>query len=90
MPPPEIAGETLQQYVGQYKSTHGPEVEITLEDGKLFARPGGDVVRLWPLDQMTFKPAGFDGAFVIFRVEDHKTMGLTFVQEGHENEFDKL
>ena len=89
-PTPEIAVETLQKYVGQYKSKRGPEVEITLEDGKLFARPGSDVVRLWPLDQITFKPAAFDGASVIFRVEDDKTMGLTFVQDGHENEFTKV
>ncbi|HYK22118.1 MAG TPA: VOC family protein, partial [Pyrinomonadaceae bacterium] len=75
MPPPGIAVETLQKYVGKYESTHGPEVEITLEDGKLFARPGSHVVRLWPLDQTTFKPAAFDGAFVIFRLEGDKTMG---------------
>jgi catechol 2,3-dioxygenase-like lactoylglutathione lyase family enzyme len=90
MPPPEISYDTLQKYVGGYTSGHGPRVEITVEDGKLFARPGSDVVRLWPLDQTTFTPAAFDGAFVIFRVEDGETVGLTFVQDGHENEFRKL
>jgi catechol 2,3-dioxygenase-like lactoylglutathione lyase family enzyme len=87
-PPPEIAIETLQAYEGKYKSGHEPEVEMTINNGKLFARPGNqEQVRLWPLDQTTFKPAAFDGAKVIFHVEDAKTVGLTFIQDGHETEF---
>jgi catechol 2,3-dioxygenase-like lactoylglutathione lyase family enzyme len=89
--PPAVALETLQSYAGKYKSAHGPEVAITVENGKLFAKPGSQqLVGLWPLDQTTFKPAAFDGAKVIFLVEDGKTVGLTFVQDGHENEFKKI
>ena len=88
--PPEIDIETLQSYVGRYKSEHGPEVEISIKDGRLFAAPGAQqLVSLWPLDQTTFKPVAFDGATVIFNVEDGKAVGLTFVQDGHRNEFSR-
>src|SRR5205085_9194479 len=85
-PPPEIALETLQSYAGNYRCAHGPEVEILVEEGKLFARPGNqELVTLWPLDQTRFKPAAFDGAMVVFHIT-----GLTFVQDGHETNFEKL
>lgn len=90
-PPPEVAVETLKSYAGNYKSTDGPEVEITVENGKLFARPGNqELVSLWPLDQTTFKPAAFDGAKVVFRLEDDKSVALTFIQDGHETEFKRI
>ncbi len=89
-PPPEIDLETLQSYAGKYKGTHGPEVEMMVKDGRLFARPGRqEPLSLWPLDQTTFKPMAFDGATIIFIVEDGKTAGLTFIQDGHENHLDK-
>ncbi|HJP94144.1 MAG TPA: VOC family protein [Pyrinomonadaceae bacterium] len=84
-PPPAIALETLQRYVGKYRCAQGPEVEIIVNEGKLFARPGNqELVTLWPLDQTRFKPAAFDGALVIFH-----DVGLTFVQDGHETYFQK-
>lgn len=84
-PPPEIDVETLQSYAGSYKGAHGPEVEVTVKDGKLFVRPGSQQpMSLWPLDQTTFKPIAFDGATITFKVENDKTAGLTFIQDGHE------
>jgi catechol 2,3-dioxygenase-like lactoylglutathione lyase family enzyme len=85
-PPPEVDLGTLQSYVGRYRSAHGPEVEILVNEGKLFARPGNqEFVMLWPLDETRFKPAAFDGAMIVFHVT-----GLTFVQDGHETYFQKL
>lgn len=90
-PPPEIDVETLQSYAGKYKGTHGPEVEMTVKDGRLFARPGSqEPISLWPLDQTTFKPMAFDGATIIFIVEAGKTVGLTFIQDSHENHLDRI
>jgi catechol 2,3-dioxygenase-like lactoylglutathione lyase family enzyme len=90
-PPPEIGLETLQSYVGRYKGEGGPEVEITVKDGRLFAAPGAqEPISLWPLNHTTFKPIAFDGATVIFNVEGSKTVGLTFVQDGHRNELRRL
>src|SRR6185503_8503122 len=39
VPPPEIDAATLQSYVGKYKGDPGPELAITLKEGKLFAAP---------------------------------------------------
>lgn len=90
-PPPDIDLATLQSYAGKYKAERGPEIEITVKDGKLFAAPGAqEPVSLWPLDQHTFKPIAFDGATVIFHAEDGNTAGLTFIQDGHKNEFKRL
>jgi catechol 2,3-dioxygenase-like lactoylglutathione lyase family enzyme len=90
-PPPEINVETLQSYAGKYKGTHGPEVEMMVQDGRLFVRPGSqEPLSLWPLDETTFKPMAFDGATIIFNVEAGKTVGLTFIQDGHENHLDKI
>ena len=90
-PPPEIDVETLQSYAGRYKGTHGPEVEMMVKDGRLFVRPGSqEPMSLWPLDQRTFKPMAFDGATIIFNVADGKTVGLTFIQDGHENALQRI
>ena len=90
-PPPEISIETLQSYAGRYKGEHGPDVEITFKDGRLFAAPGAqEPLSLWPLDQRTFRPIAFDGATVIFNVEGGQTTGLTFVQDGCRNELRRV
>ncbi len=90
-PPPEIDLATLQSYAGKYKGEHGLEVEMTVKDGKLFAAAGAqEPVSLWPLDQITFKPIAFDGATVIFNVQDGTTTGITFIQDGHRNELKRL
>ena len=90
-PPPEIDIETLQSYTGRYKGEHGPDVEITFKDGRLYAAPGAqEPLSLWPLDQRTFKPIAFDNAMITFNVEDNKPVGLTFVQDGCRNELQRL
>jgi catechol 2,3-dioxygenase-like lactoylglutathione lyase family enzyme len=90
-PPPDVSLQTLQSYVGMYKGIHGPEVEMTVKDGRLFVTPGDQqTMSLWPLDQQTFKPIAFDGAKVIFDVKDGKTVGLTFIQNGIKMEFERV
>ena len=87
VPPPEVPLGTLESYAGKYRSEHGPDVEITVKDGTLFAAPGGQQpLSLWPLDHVTFKPIAFDGSKVTFNVENGKTVGLTFEQDGHKIE----
>ena len=90
-PPPEVDAETLQSYAGKYGGEHVPEVEITINDGRLFAAPGAQQpLSLWPLDQRTFKPIAFDGSKVTFNVKDGKTIGLTFEQDGCKTEMKRL
>lgn len=89
--PPEIDAETLQSYTGTYRSEHGPDVEITCKDGRLFASPGAQSpLSLWPLDQRTFKPLAFDGASVTFNIEDGKAASVTFEQDGYKTEMKRL
>jgi len=87
VPPPEVPLETLESYAGRYRGEPGPDVEITVKDGRLFAAPGAQQpLSLWPLDQRTFKPIAFDGSKVTFNVENGKTVGLTFEQDGCKTE----
>ena len=75
-PAPEVDLATLQSYAGKYRGDQGPEVEMTVKDGKLFAKPAHQQpMSLWPLDQTTFKPILIEGATIIFDSD-----GLTFIQ----------
>lgn len=90
-PPPEVAIETLQSYAGKYRGEPGPEVEMTIKDGRLFVKPGNQQpMSLWPLDQTTFKPIAFEGATITFNVENGQTVGLTFVQNGVKMELKRV
>jgi catechol 2,3-dioxygenase-like lactoylglutathione lyase family enzyme len=83
---PEVDVETLQRYVGKYQAENGPEVEMTLNEGRLFAAPGNQQpMSLWPLDQNTFKPIAFEGATITFNAT-----GLTFIQNKVEMKFKKV
>lgn len=77
-PPPEVDAATLQSYVGKYRGEPGPEINITLKDGKLAAAGGGGSTTLMPLDQQTFRPAEFAGMRITFKVEGGKVTGLDF------------
>lgn len=75
--PVEVDEKTLQSHVGKY--TGEPEIEfnVTLNDGKLFAAPGGQQpLRLMAVDQHTFRPIAFDNyGIVSFNVEAGRTTG---------------
>ncbi|HEX6649285.1 MAG TPA: VOC family protein [Pyrinomonadaceae bacterium] len=83
---PEVDVDVLQGYVGKYQAENGPEVEMTLKEGRLFAAPGNQQpMSLWPLDQNTFKPIAFEGATITFNAT-----GLTFIQNKVKMEFKKV
>ncbi|HWS56431.1 MAG TPA: ankyrin repeat domain-containing protein [Pyrinomonadaceae bacterium] len=80
-PPPEVPAATLESYVGKYKGDPGPEVAITLKDGKLSATPAGQrPLVLMAVDQTTFRPAAFDGVTFTFNVEGGKVTGAALKQ----------
>ena len=80
-PPPEVDAATLQSYVGKYKGEPGPEISITLKDGKLVGTGGsGPALTLMAIDQKTFRPVEFDGITLTFNVEGGKVTGLNFKQ----------
>jgi ankyrin repeat protein len=79
-PPPEVDAGVLQSYVGKYKGDPGPEISITLKDGRLVGTGSGGPLTLFPLDQTTFRPAEFDGLTFTFKVEAGKVTGIDFKQ----------
>jgi ankyrin repeat protein len=79
-PPPVVDAATLQSYVGKYKGEPGPEISISLKDGKLIGTGGGGPLNLMALDQKTFRPVEFDGLTFTFNVEGGKVTGLNFKQ----------
>ena len=67
VPPPAVAAEKLQSYVGKYREETGTEVAITLTEGKLSAFPTGQrPFVLIPLDDSNFRPLAFDGIVIHF------------------------
>ncbi len=80
-PPATIPEAVLQSYVGKYKGDTGPEITITTREGTLFAAaPGQGALRLFPLDNTSFRPAQFDQMKLAFEVEGNKATGLAFTQ----------
>jgi ankyrin repeat protein len=81
VPPVEVDAATLQSYVGKYKADQGPEITVSLQDGKLFGTAAGQQpLALMALDKTTFRPVAFDGISVAFNVEGDKATGFTFKQ----------
>lgn len=79
-PPPEVDAATLQSYVGKYKGEPGPEINVSLKDGKLLAGAFNQSIALMAIDQKTFRPVEFDGITFTFKVEAGKVTGLDFKQ----------
>lgn len=78
-PPPQLEAVTLQSYAGKYKGDTGPEVTISVKDGKLFA--AGFTREPQPLlatDNTTFRPLNFGGITLTFNVEAGKVVSMTF------------
>ncbi|HEX8502656.1 MAG TPA: ankyrin repeat domain-containing protein [Pyrinomonadaceae bacterium] len=83
VPPPEVDAGVLRSYVGKYKGDPGPEISVTLKDGRVIATGGGGPLTLMPLDQKTFRPVEFGGATFTFNVEGGKVTGMSLKQEAN-------
>lgn len=85
-PPLEVDAATLQTYAGKYKGETGPEVTISVKDGKLFvAGFGSQVQPLMALDKTTFRPLAFGAITLAFNVEGEKVASMTFKQGTNTN-----
>lgn len=80
VPPPAVDAAVLQSYVGKYKGEPGPEINITVKDGRLTATANNQPIALMAVDQTTFRPVEFDGITLIFKTEAGKVTGLDFKQ----------
>jgi hypothetical protein len=81
IPPLAVDAATLQSYVGRYKAEQGPEITVSLKEGKLFGTAAGQQpLELMAMDKTTFRPIAFEGINVAFNVEGDKATGFTFKQ----------
>lgn len=86
-PPLQVDVATLQTYAGKYKGDTGPEVTITVKDGKLFvAGFTREAQPLIALDNTTFRPVNFGGITLTFNVEAGKATSMTFKDEQNVNQ----
>lgn len=81
LPPPEVDTAVLQTYVGKYKGEPGPEISISVTEGKLFAVVTGQGrFALIAVNATTFKPAAVDGITIEFKVEAGKATSFALKQ----------
>lgn len=85
-PPMDVDVATLQTYVGKYKGETGPEVTISVKDGKLFVAGFTPQPQpLMALDKTTFRPLAFSGITLAFSVEAEKVTSMTFKSANNTN-----
>ncbi|HWT02017.1 MAG TPA: ankyrin repeat domain-containing protein [Pyrinomonadaceae bacterium] len=91
VPPPAVAAETLQAYVGKYRSEQGTDIAVAVKDGKLYATPAGQSpFGLAAVDQTTFRPTDFDGITITFSVEGGKTTAFTLKRGDTTTQFKRV
>ena len=89
--PLEVDAATLQTYAGKYKGETGPEVTISVKDGKLFVAGFTPQPQpLMALDKTTFRPLAFGGISLAFNVEGGKVASMTFKSATNTNVMKRL
>ena len=91
VPPPTVKTETLQSYVGKYRSEQGSELSVTLNEGKLSAGPPGQPpFGLSAVDDTTFRPKDFDGLTITFSVEGGRAAAFALKQGETTTQFKRV
>jgi ankyrin repeat protein len=91
VPPISVDAETLQSYVGKYKSEQATELAIVLKDGSLLVtRAGQPPFGLSAVDKTTFRPTDFDGITITFNVEGGLATSFTLKQGQTSTEFKRV
>ena len=86
----QVDASILQTYTGKFRGEPGPEVSITLKDGKLFATLGRDAYALMALDQNTFRPIAFSGVTLVFNRTADKVTSITMKQGPNNGELKRV
>jgi len=89
-PPLQVDAAVLQTYVGKYRGEPGPEINISVKEGKLFASLGRDSVPLMALDKTTFRPLAFSGITLVFNQEAEKVSSITFKQGQNSSQLKRI
>lgn len=89
-PPLQVDAAVLQTYAGKYRGEPGPEIAITVKEGKLFATFGRDSYPLMALDTTTFRPIAFSGITLAFNREAEKVTSITFKQGENSSQLKRI
>ena len=90
-PPHQVDAAILQSYAGKYKGDTGPEVTISVKDGRLFvAGFSREPQPLLATDNTTFRPLNFGGITLTFNAEAGKVASMTFKQGQNTNVMKRL
>jgi ankyrin repeat protein len=80
----------LESYVGKYKTDNGTEITISRRDALLLANSPGQTLRLFPLDEKTFRPPAFEQMKVVFETEGNKATGFALIQGPSTSKFKRV
>lgn len=77
--PPTVPIDVLRSYTGKYKGSHGIEINVTENDGVLYAAPGNqEPMSLIAISELSFRPTYFENYGTLnFIVENGETSGCT-------------
>ena len=90
-PPPTVDAAVLQSYAGKYKGEAGPEVTVSVKDGKLFvAGFSRQPVPLMAVDATNFRPLAFDAISFMFNVEGGNVTGLSMKQGNNTTQLKRI
>lgn len=91
-PPLEVDAATLQSYAGRYKPEQGGDITITVNDGKLLAKPANNPnpLALMAIDKTTFRPIEFGGLVITFTVEGDKATSFSLKQGANTTVFKRV
>jgi ankyrin repeat protein len=91
VPPPVIDLATLESYTGKYRTDQGPEITVSLKDGKLFGAQTGQPPFAWSaIDKTTFRPVDFEGLTFVFSIEAGKVTGFALKQGTNTTQFKRV
>lgn len=95
VPPPkadfQVDAETLNSYVGTYKSERGMELVIALnKEGKLTGTAQGQTLTLAAFDKVKFRPVEVEGLTLTFNSENGKVTGFILKQGGTDTIFKRV
>ena len=86
-PPRTLDESVLKRYAGTWRAEDGFELTLAPDTGMLAATmPGVGTLILIPIDETTFRPAGADGARLLFTVANGTVTGAVLEMRGGKRE----
>ena len=86
-----LPAATLERYVGTYQLAPNMVIDVTTDDGALYAQPTGQQkFRLWPESESDFFLKEVDAQVTFNRDAQGRVTGLVLHQDGHDSPASKV